>query len=166
MKAQAEIIVFLLLFIIGILLFASATVWSRGIFQENVGFSRLESTEKFMKDLDGSISDVIKFGGMRELEYGIGGTIELLDPEKIEVRVPLSLQIQENWVNISESNSYIEEKKDGNNLVLRLVYPEGDYKVFFFTDGSSLAQPTFVKIEKNSTVLGSPSMIKIKITFV
>jgi hypothetical protein len=166
MKAQAEIIVFLLLLIIGVILFSSATVWSRGIFQENVDFSRLESTEKFMKDLDNSIANVIKFGGMRELEYNIGGTIELLDPRTIEVRVPFSLQIQENWINISEGNSYIMERKDGTDLVLQLVYPEGDYKVDFFTDNSSLAQPDYLKIEKNSTVFDTPPMIKIKITFV
>lgn len=165
MKGQAEIIVFLLLFIIGILLFASATLWSRGIFEENVDFSRLESTEKFMRDLDSSVSDAIKFGGMRELEYGIGGTIELLDPETIEVRVPLSLRIQENWVNISEGNSYVMERRDGSDLVLRLVYPEGDYRVVFFTDESTLAQPDYVKIEKNSTI-ADPPVIKIKITFV
>ena len=81
MKGQAEIIIFLLLFIIGVLLFASATVWSRGIFQENVDFTMLESAERFMKDLDSRISDVIKFGGMQEIDYGIGGTIEIDYPQ-------------------------------------------------------------------------------------
>ena len=167
MKAQAEIIVFLLIFIIGILLFASATVWSRGIFQENADFTMLESAEKFMKDLDNRISDVIKFGGMQELDYGIGGIIEIYDPQTIEVRVPLTMQLQNNWLNISEGDSYIMERKEGTDLVLRLVYSgNDDYDVVFFTDGSSLAQPDYIKIEKNSTDFVSASMIKIKITFV
>ena len=55
---------------------------------------------------------------------------------------------------------------EGETLVLQLIYPEKDYKVEFFTDGSSLAQPSYVKIEKNSTEFGPRTVIKIKITFV
>lgn len=167
MKGQAEIIIFLLLFIIGVLLFASATVWSRGIFQENVDFTMLESAERFMKDLDSRISDVIKFGGMQEIDYGIGGTIEIDYPQAIEVRVPLTMQLQNDWVNISEGDSYIMEKKDGTDLVLRLVYPgTNDYDIVFTTNGSSLAQPDYIRIEKNSTNFDTASVIEIKITFV
>lgn len=166
MKGQAEIIVFLLLFIIGVLLFASATVWSRGIFQENVDFSRLGAAEKFMKDLDSGILNVIKFGGIRDLEYNMGGTIELFNSSLIEARTPLSLQIQENWINISDDGSFIMERMEGEELVLWLFYPEADYRVFLFTDESSLAQPDYVRIEKNETIFGSPTVIKIRITFV
>ena len=166
MKGQAEIVVFILLFLIGLILFSSATIWSRGIFDENVDFTRIEAAEKFMKDLDGEISNVIKFGGMKEIDFPLEGTIEILDPETLEVRTPISISIQENWINITEGGSYIMERKDGTDLVLRLVYPVGDYKMIFFTDESSLAHPNYVRIEKNSTTPSSPIMIKIKITFV
>jgi hypothetical protein len=165
MKAQAEIIIFVLLFIISIFLFTSATMWSRGIFQENVDFSKLEASEKFMKDLDNDISNMIKFGGSKEIEFNLDGTIELVDEMTIGIRVPISLELQENWVNISEDTSYIRERKEGGTLVLHLIYPERDYRVEFFTEGSRLAQPSYVKIEKNSTDLGPPTVIKIKITF-
>jgi len=166
MKGQAEVVIFILLFLIGLTLFSSATIWGKGIFEENVGFNKLEAAEKFMKDLDSGITNVIKFGGMREINFPLEGTIELLDPETIEVRIPISISIQENWINISESGSYIMERKEGSDLVLRLVYPMGSYKVIFFTDGSSLAQPDYIRLEKNSTFQSYPPMIKIKITFV
>lgn len=166
MRGQAELIVFILLFLIGLTLFSTATIWGRDIFEENVDFSRIEAAEKFMKDLDSEISNVIKFGGMREVSYGLEGTIELLNTSVIEVRTPVSMSLQQSWVNISEGESFIMEKQSGSDLVLQLVYPVGDYKVFFYTEGSSLAHPNYVMVEKNSTISGSPLVIKIKITFV
>ena len=166
MKGQGEIIAFILLLLIGLLLFAAATMWSRGIFQENVDFSNMEVAEKFMKDLDDSISSVIKFGGMKELDFVSEGTIEILNSNTIEVRIPSSLSLQESWVNISENGSYIREMYDGEDIILQLVYPESDYRVNFFTEDLSLAQPEYIKIEKDSTYIGAVSVIKIKISFV
>ena len=166
MKAQAEIIVFILLLVIGLILFSSATIWSRGIFQENADFSKMEMAEKFMKDLDGGVSSVIKFSGVKEIDFTIDGTIEILGPKTIEVRTPISLDLQQNWINISEKGSYIMERKESNDLVLRLVYPDTAYKVFFFTDDSSLTQPDYIRIEKDSTSTDTVTVIKIKISFV
>ena len=170
MKGQAELVVFVLLFLIGLMLFSSATIWSRGIFEENIGFNNLEAAEKFIKDLDSDITNVIKFGGMREINFPLDGTVKLDLPNTIEVRTPISISIQKNWINISEGNSYIMERMEGDELVLRLVYPKKDYKVDFITDGSSLAQPSYLIIEKNSSdfipTSIPPTVIKIKITLV
>ncbi len=119
-----------------------------------------------MKDLDKDISNVIKFGGSKEIEYNLDGTIELVDEKTIEVKTSISIKLPENWINISSYTSYIQERKEGENLVLQLIYPQKDYKVEFFTDGPRLAQPTYIKIEKNSTFFNSITIIKIKITFV
>ena len=51
MKGQNEIMIFVLLFVIGISLFTTATIWSKGIFQQNVDLARVESAEKFAKEL-------------------------------------------------------------------------------------------------------------------
>jgi hypothetical protein len=166
MKGQGEPIAFVLLFIISIILFTSATIWSRGIFQENVDFARLEASEKFMKDLDKEILYVIKFGGFREMEYNLGGTIELINNRTIGIRVPISLELTKNWINISQDTSFIQERKEGNNLVLQIIYPREDYEVEFFTEGPRLAQPTYISIEKNSTYFDTTTIIKIKISFV
>ena len=166
MRGQAEIIVFMLLFIIGVIFFSSATVWGRDIFQENVDFTNMESAEKFAKDLDNGIGSVIRFGGVREFEYPLDGTIELVDNHTIDIRTPVSLEIQQNWVNISEGSSYIMEKKEGEDLVLRLIYPKGDYEVFIFTDSSRMSSPSYVRVEKNSTESAATTVIKIRITFV
>jgi hypothetical protein len=166
MKAQAESIIFILLFIVSIFLFTFATLWSRSIFQENIDFSKLEASEKFMKDLDNDISNIIKFGGLREIEFNLGGTIELVNSRTIGVRVPISLDLQKNWINISEGSSFIRERKEGETLVLHLVYPQKDYRVEFFTEGPRMSQPSYVKLEKNSTEFNSVTVIKIKISFV
>jgi len=166
MKGQAESVIFILLFIISIFLFTFATLWSRSIFQENVDFAKLEAAEKFMKNLDKDISNLIKFGGLKEIEFNLGGTIELVDQRTIGLRVPISLDLQKNWINISEDTSYIQERKDGETLVLQLIYPQSDYIIEFFTEGARLAQPSYIKLEKNSTVYNSITIIKIKISFV
>ena len=164
MKGQSELIIFILLFIISIFLFISATIWSRSIFQQNVDVAKIEAAEKFMKDLDKDISNLIKFGGSKEIKYDIDGTIELVDEETIGVKIPVSLALSTNWINISDT-SYIQERKEGDVLVLQLIYPQKDYKIEFFTEGPQLAQPKYVRIEKNSTVFNSIIVIKIKITF-
>ncbi|MFH0929577.1 MAG: hypothetical protein V1818_04500 [Candidatus Aenigmatarchaeota archaeon] len=165
MKGQAEVIVFILLFLIGISLFASATIWGRKIFEDNMDFTKLEAAEKIMIDIDNGVSNVIKFGGIKEIAYPLDGTVEIVDTKTIEIRTPLKIEIQEEWINISEGNSYIREKKDGDDLVLQLIYPDGDYIVEFFTDGSSLDSPNYIKLEKNETFTNPTSRIKIKITF-
>lgn len=164
MKAQNEVLNFIILFIIGLVLFTSAVIWSRGIFQQNVDLSNLESAEKFMKDLNGYVDNIIRFGGSQNLNYALGGPIELVDSKTIEVKVPIKMSLSKNWINISETNtSYIQEKTDNSNLRLQLIYPGDDYSVEFFTEGPSLATPNYVKLERVQT--SDPSDIKIKVTF-
>jgi hypothetical protein len=166
MRAQSESVVFILLFIISIFLFTFATVWSRDIFQENVDFARLESSEKFIKDLDRNIMNIIRFGGFKEMNYNLDGTIELVNSSIIGVSVPTSMELPTDWINISEDTSYIREKKEGNLLLLQVVYPPSEYRVEFFTEGPRLSQPTYVRLEKNSTFLDGETVIKIKVSFV
>jgi len=66
MKGQNEIIIFILLFIVSIALFTAATTWSKDIFQQNLDVTRVESSERFIKELDEVVSNIIKFGGSQE----------------------------------------------------------------------------------------------------
>ncbi|MFQ6056854.1 MAG: hypothetical protein ACE5J3_12835, partial [Methanosarcinales archaeon] len=59
MKGQSEIIVFILLFLIGFILFSSSVLWSRGIFQRNVDIGKINAAENFMKNLDEKIKNII-----------------------------------------------------------------------------------------------------------
>lgn len=166
MKAQGEIIVFILLFIIGLTLLVSATFWSRGIFQQNVDMANVQSSEKFMKDLNSNIFNIIKFGGFKEMRYSMDGTLSLVDNQTIELKIPISIPMPDEWVNISsDSTHYIQEMLDGNMLRIQLKYPESDYRVYLFTEGSRLASPEYVSLERNgTTILGKPT-IRIKVTF-
>ena len=166
MKGQSEILIFILLFVIGIALFASATIWSKSIFQQNIDVARVESAEKFMKELNDNILSIIKFGGSQEMNYNLDGTIELFDNKTIEVKTPIKLPLSNQWVNISSDTSYIQEKLEGDIFRIQLVFPQANNKVEFFTEGSRLAKPRYVAIEKNQTYSESGlTVIKIKVTF-
>jgi hypothetical protein len=165
MRGQGEIFTFILLSTIGIVLFVTATFWSRNIFQQNVDVAKVESAEKFMKDLDENINNVIKFGGSREMRYTLNGPISLVDSRTIETKIPISISLAKQWVNISSDGSYIQEKLDGSNFRIQLIYPQSDYRVDFFTDNSTLSTPSYVYIEKNQTITSGLTVIRIKITF-
>lgn len=169
MKGQNEILIFILLFVIGIALFVSASNWSKGIFQQNVDVARIENAEKFMKDLNEIISNTIKFGGSQEMEYGLDGTIELnaTSNNTVEIKTPdVSIPLPTDWVTISNDTSYIREKLEGNNFRIQLVYPQSSYKVEFFTEESRIARPVYLIVERNQTYISSGlTVIKIKVTF-
>jgi len=168
MQGQGEIVIFLLLFIIGIGLFVSATVWSKGIFQQNVDVANIENSEKFMKDLNYNILSIIKFGGSQEMRYNLDGTIELdtTNNSTIEVKIPITISLQQQWVNISSDGSYIREKQEGSILRIQLIYNNtSTYKVVFFTEGPTLATPNYVTLERNTTNTTGLTVIKIKVTF-
>jgi hypothetical protein len=166
MRGQNEVLIFVLLFVIGIALFTSATVWSRGIFQQNIDVARVESSEKFMKELNDAVLNIIKFGGSQEMEYNLDGTIELLDDKTIEVKVPVNLPLSSQWVNISSDTFFIQEKLEGDMLRIQLNCTQSNYKVEFFTEGPRLAKPDYLSVERNSTYdASSLTVIKIKITF-
>jgi len=166
MKGQTEIIIFILLFIIGISLFTSATIWGKAIFQQNIDLAKISTSENFLKDLNNNILNLVKFGGSREMDYNLDGTIELFNDKTIEIKTTVSLELPRNWVNLTSDSFYIQERLDGNIFRIQLIYPQKDYKIELFTEGPKLAQPDTVKIERNSTNLSSvPPVIKIKITF-
>ncbi|MFH1229418.1 MAG: hypothetical protein V1678_03275 [Candidatus Aenigmatarchaeota archaeon] len=166
MIGQSEIMVFVLLLVIGVSLFTSATIWSRDIFQQNVDVARVESAEKFMKDLNEDIQSIVKFGGSRELRYGLEGTIRIADSQTIEVGVPVTIPLTNSWVTISSDDSYyIRERLEGDFFKLQLNYTSQDYRIEFFTDGPTLSTPSIVKVERNQTTSTGQTVIKIKVTF-
>ena len=170
MKGQSEILIFVLLFIIGIALFTSATIWSKSIFQQNIDVARIESSEKFMKDLNENILNIIKFGGSQEMEYNLDGTIELntTSNDTIEIKTPpVTIPLPASWVNISSDGSYIREKLEGGVFRIQAIYNNTkDYKVEFLTEGPTLARPKYIFIERNKTYsVSGLTVIKIKVTF-
>ena len=166
MKGQTEIITFILLFVISVALFTSSTMWAKGIFQQNVDVAKISASESFLKELNENILNLVKYGGSREMDYNLDSTIELLNDKTIEIKTTVSLELPKNWFNLTSDTSYIQERLDGNTFRIQLIYPPKDYKIELFTEGSRLAQPDTVKIERNSTnVVVAPPVIKIKITF-
>ena len=167
MKGQSEMLIFVLLFLIGIALFTSATIWSRSIFQQNIDVARIEKAEKFMKELNDAISNIIKFQGSQEIKYKLDGTIELVDDETVEVKIPVTISLPTEWVNISSDTSFIREKLEGRDFRIQLIYSQSNYKVEFFTEGSTKATPDYVKLERDQTYSNAgTTVIKIKVTFI
>jgi len=169
MKAQSEILVFVLLSLLSIGMFAVTVVWGKDIFQKNIDMAKVSSVEKTIKDIDYSIGSMIKFGGEEEINYDVDGTIRLVNDNTVEIRTVIAsdISLPKEWINISSDTSYIREILEGDLFRVQLVYPETDYKIEFFTDGPTLSKPKTVKIEKNSTYIeNDKATIKIRITFV
>lgn len=166
MKGQSEVIVFVLLFLIGVTLFLSSVLWSQGIFNRSSDMAKLNNAENFMVNLDNKIQNVVKFGGQDSIDYGIQATIELVSPDMIEIQAPITVKIPVDWVNISEKYSIISERLDGNILRLRLQYPTNSYSIYLYTEGPRIATPKTVYVEKVSTYKeNNVEYIKVKITF-
>ena len=172
MKGQSEIVTFVLLFLIGLLLFAAAIAWSGGIFQKNVDIGKTTVAENFIGEVDSSIQSVIKNGGSRTIDYRVSGTIELTDAgynDAIEIKTSMTANIPRYWINITRPGSLgtIREMLDGTVLRIQLSYPEQDnYAIDLFTDGPKAAQPERITIEKNDTFIDNgKTIIRIKLTF-
>ena len=169
MKGQSEILVFVLLFLLSISMFVTSVFWSRGIFDKNVDTTKITSIEKTAKSIDDDIRSVVMFGGISEEDYFVDGPITLISDNTIELRTVIAsdLSLSKFWINISSGSSYIREMIEGDVLRVQIIYPQGDQKIFFFTDGPVLAKPSLVRMEKNSTILeNGKQTIKIRITFV
>jgi hypothetical protein len=169
MKAQSEILVFILLFLLSIVLFTITIYWSRDAFQKNVDITRVSSAEGFMKEINYDIKSLMKYGGHKEIDYKVDGPVTLLDNQTIEVRtvVTSGISLPTSWNNISSDYSYISEVLDGDVFRVQMVFPQDDYNVELFTDGPTLAKPKKVVIEENSTdIENGKATIKIRITFV
>ena len=171
MKGASEIIVFVLLFLIGVTLFLSAVVWSQSLFERNSDMAKLNSAEAFMNKLDGKIQNVMKFGGKDSINYGIGASIELIGTNIIEIRSSTSVDIPDEWISISVGkNSEIREIKEGTIMRIQLVYPddfpEREYSIHLETDGARVATPQQIYIEKGTSFKsGDITYNSIKLTF-
>jgi len=167
-KGQTKIIVFLILFFISIILFSSANLWGKGILQQNIDLVKIETTEKFMKDLDKTILNLVEYEGTRKISYKIDSNIQLLGSNIIEMHFQSTINLPQYWINLTSSDaSYIREKSQGDLFRIQLVYtPSTEYRVVLFTNGPQLAKPEYILLEKNETfILGNQAVIKIEITF-
>lgn len=167
MKSQTEMVTFVLLFLIGVVLFISAVAWSSGIFNENADITRVTSAEAFMKGLDNKIQDVIKFSGQDSIPFNLDGTIEIANSNTLEIKMPVKTTvIPDYWITIQNDSSQIREMLDGDLFRIQLAYPEKDYSVELFTQGARLSTPRKVVIEKNSTyIFNGKTVIRIEVDF-
>jgi len=164
MKGQTEIIVFILLFLIGVSLFMASIIWSRSILDRNTDVMTLNTAESFMNKLDDKIDNIIRFGGKDSLNYNLDATIEIKEiDEIIEIKTPLDVALYDEWVNLKENGSIIRERMEGNLFRIQLYYPGTPYDVDLFTEGPRIATPTTVLVEKISS--DEPGKIRIKVTF-
>ena len=171
-KGQSEVVTFVLLFLIGLVLFMGAVAWSTGLFQQNVDIGKVTTAENFMYELDSSIQSVIRHGGNQAINYRIDGTIEIRDvgyEDYIEVKMPVTIDLPRYWINITRADSAgsIREILEGTDLRIQLSYPEkDDYIIDLYTEGAKVAQPDQIFVEKTGTAEDQgKTIISIKVTF-
>ena len=167
MKGQTKIIIFLLLFLIGVILIYSANLWGSGIVQQNVDLVKIETAENFMRNLDNKILSLIEYGGSRLTDYNFDFPIQLVGDNTFELSFESSISLPNYWINITTGKgSFIRERQDENVFRIQTVYPESDYRVEMFANGTTLAIPEYIVLVKNDTYMqGSKTVIKIEITF-
>ncbi len=78
-KAQAQLISVVILTSITISLVAITYFWGMPIMEKEKSSVRLSSAEKFMKELNRKLEDVIKNGGTQVLEANVPGTLTMVD---------------------------------------------------------------------------------------
>ena len=167
MKGQSEIIVFILLFLIGIALFSSAFIFSTGIFNQNIDIARITSAENIMRSLNDKIQNVIGYGGSQSIDYSLNENIEILDSQTLEIKFPINVEVPRYWINVSSNQrSYVREMLEGNIFRIQLIYPEAnDLKIEFISD-TYIAKPSIITIQKNSTLnIGERPVIRIRLVF-
>ncbi len=167
MKGQSEIVVFILLFFIGIVLFSTAFIFSSGILNQNLDIGKVTSSENIMKSMDSKVQSVIGYGGSQTLNYGLNENIRIVDSQTLEIYFPVDVDIPSYWINVTTNpRSYIREMKDEDIFRIQLVYPEADDLKIEFTSDITESKPSMITIEKisTSTSSGKP-IIRIGLTF-
>ena len=160
MKAQAEIVTFVLLFLVGVTIFVAATTWGKSISDKNLDVAKITASETFMKKLDSAVQSVVKFGGSQTINYNLNSPIELTDSgldDSVKILLPITTDIIPNYrVPISSPGAagLIEEWRDNSNFRIELKYPlqvSTAFAIDLFTEGSKAATPRQIVVDKNST---------------
>ena len=167
MRGQTKIIIFLILFFIGLIIIASVNLWGRGIIQQNVDLVKIETAEDFMKNLDNTIFNLVEYGGNRRVNYNMEAPIQVIGDNTIEMNFKSAISIPAYWINLSSTeSSYIRERMDGELFRIQIIYPSSDYRIELFTNGSSMKIPEYIFLIKNDTYDDSgQTVIKIEISF-
>jgi hypothetical protein len=170
MKGQSEPVVLIILLLLGIILFTTATLWGSGVANSNVDAGKVLRSEQFLKDLDSAIQSVAANGGNMEVEYPIDAFIYVKDnctgmaaleaDRCIQVEFDSSFSLPKQWIylskpdkigSFSDSNSIIRENYDGKTVYMQLYYRIRRSDDINYT----------IQIVKNATYLYTPSVIEI-----
>ena len=166
MHGQTELVAFVLLFLVGTVLFISAVSWGRSAFAQNASLVSIGSAESFFIDLDSRTQNVIKFGGQDRVDYPFNAQIELVDPQTLEISFQTNNVPSGDWFNVSSDGSLIREISDNGLFRIQLKYQFEDFDVEMFTYGSTIATPRFIFIEKASPIIRNDrNVVRIKLTF-
>lgn len=167
MRGQTKIIIFLILFFIGLIIISSANLWGQGIIQQNVDLVKIERAEDFVKYLDNTIINLVEYGGARRVNYNIEVPIQVIGDDTIEINFKSAITLPPYWINLSSTeSSFIRERMDGNLFRIQIVYPSSDYRIELFTNGSSMRTPEYIFLVKNDTYTDTgQTVIKIEISF-
>lgn len=172
MKAQTEIIAFVLIFMVSVALIFSAIMWGKPLFEKNIETSSLESAEQFMKELDNKIQSIASKGGKERMDFNLKGTLKLIEGKEavpddiLEFEAKTNLKLPEKWILLNTANeskvgkatdttSIIREIKLEDVLKIQLFYRlRENYIIDLYVEGNSITS-TSVTIEKTGSSVES-----------
>lgn len=168
-KGQTEIVSFVLLFMVGVMLFVVAVTWGRGMVEQNVDTSKIVASEKFMDDLNSAVESTLRQGGKQTVEYRLGELITFNDDENsITMSMQSTSNVPNNWVNISRPDSVgiIRERIQDGVFSIQLIYPaNNEFFIDLFTEGPVESTPQFIAVERDSSYIeNNQTKVRIKIT--
>jgi hypothetical protein len=164
MRGQAQVVVYVLLFLISLLLVFSAVSWGRGVSARHTDVGRITAVESFARALDSMIQSVARHGGSGSISYPLDATIALVDADlndRIEISMPIEMGLAEYWLNLTppESIGMIRERKEGVLFRLQLSYPpcrapaKPCFAIDLYSTVPLIGIPSAITVERNATIV-------------
>ncbi len=178
MKAQSEVLNFILMFLILIIMIFAAYFWALPIFEDSNDTAKKNIAEHFIRELDSKIQRIAKFGGYETIDYNLDGILQIKENATdrwIEYKTLYKPKFTEKWFYLSgnetfevgqtDTKSIIKERKKGNNLYIELWYRKtGNTKIEIIPTQKIVTR--HIKIEKLKTIAENGiNKILVKIDF-
>ena len=164
MKAQSELLNFMILLLILIVMMFASYLWAIPIFESNSDIAKKNTAEHFIRDMDSKIRSVAKFGGYETMDYNLDGILQIMENATdrwIEYKTVFSPEFTDAWFYMSGNESFevaqtdissiIRERKKGNMLYIELWYRKtGDIMIEVVPTQKITTK--YIKIEKLGAV--------------
>ncbi len=178
MKAQAELVNFMILFLILTVMMFAAYFWAVPMLEDNNDIAKKAAAEQFVRSLDSKIQSIAKAGGYETMEFTLDGSLQIREngtDRWIEYKTKFRPEFPETWHYLAGNESFevgptdpasiIRERKVGSNLYIELWYRKTGNTKIEIVPVKKLAT-RYIRLEKLEPVTaGGTNKILVKVEF-